>query len=298
MTEPPVSVILPVYDGEKYLAQAIDSILAQTFQNFEFLIIDDGSTDRSLEIIEGYARRDTRIQVTSRANRGLIATLNEGIALARGEYVARMDADDVALPERLQRQVEFLAAHPRCVLVGASFVYIDSSGNEGRAHHCFINDLTIRHALPVEGCVLHPVAMFRRSAVVGVGGYKADYVAAEEYDLWHRLAHVGELTNLPEPLLYYREWDQRVSARHAAVQRRVAERIRDEIWNDPALSRYRRMPLGVLAGLPGEHRPALESLQKNLAKLALRHREIALFIYLCWDLVRFRVSARRRGGAA
>jgi glycosyltransferase involved in cell wall biosynthesis len=292
---PPLSVILPVYNGEAHLDEAIRSIRAQTYRAFEFLIIDDGSSDRSLDIIERHAAEDGRIRVRTRPNRGLIETLNEGLAIARGQYVARMDADDVALPKRFRRQIEFMTEHPRCVLLGSSVVFIDETGHEDRPHHCFINDATIRHALPVEGAVLHPAAMFRRSAVLEVGGYRAGYVAAEEYDLWHRLAHVGQLNNLAEPLLRYREWKGRVSTRHAAVQRRVADRIRDEIWNDRALARYRRLPLSTLSQLPGEHVPALKELQRELARLALRRRDLGLFSFLCRDLARFRTMSRRAG---
>jgi glycosyltransferase involved in cell wall biosynthesis len=288
-----LSVILPVYNGEAHLDEAIRSIRAQTFSAFEFLIIDDGSTDGSLEIIERHAREDERIRVRARANRGLIETLNEGLAMAGGEYVARMDADDIALPSRFQKQIEFMMQHPRCVLLGSSFVFIDDAGREDRLHHCFIHDVTIRHALPLEGAILHPAAMFRRSAVMDVGGYRAGYVAAEEYDLWHRLAHRGQLNNLAEPLLRYREWMGRVSTRDAAVQRRVADRIRDEIWNDPDLAPYRRVPLSTLSRLPDEHAPALEELQRQLARTALRRGNLGLFSYLCWDLGRFRMASRR-----
>jgi glycosyltransferase involved in cell wall biosynthesis len=281
-----------VYNAERHLVEAIESVLRQTYADFELLVINDGSTDRSLDIINSYACRDRRVHVTDRANRGLIATLNEGLAQARGEYVARMDADDIAVPERLAKQVEWLRADPGCVVVGASFVLIDESGRQDATWHCFVNDVTIRHALPAEGCIPHPTAMFRRSAVIQAGGYRHDYVAAEDYDLWRRLARVGRLKNLPEPLLYKRESDRQVSAKHADAQRQTADRVRDEIWHDEQLSRYKRVSLLRLSRLPGEPVQALVGLQKELALIALRHVDARLFLYLCADIVRFQMRSR------
>jgi hypothetical protein len=294
LEEPQISVVLPVYNAERHLAEAIESILRQTHSDFELLIINDGSSDRSLDIIKRYARRDPRVRVTDRGNRGLIATLNEGIAEARGEYVARMDADDVAAPDRLAKQAKWLMADPACVVVGTSFILIDESGRPHTTWHCFVNDLTIRHALPAEGCIPHPTAMIRRSALTQAGGYRADYVAAEDYDLWRRLARVGRLQNLAEPLLLKRESDRQVSAVHANAQRQMADRIRNEIWQDEQLSRYKRVSLLTLSRLPGEPAEALEGLQKELALIALRRIDFRLFLYLCADIVRYQLRARRK----
>jgi glycosyltransferase involved in cell wall biosynthesis len=287
----PVTVVLPVYNGEKYLPAAIESILAQTFTDFAFLIIDDGSTDGSADVIQSYAQRDPRIRPTVRSNRGLVATLNEGIAEARGKYIARMDADDISMPERFMQQVAFLDANPRCVALGTSFILIDEAGKEVKIWHCFVHDSTVRHALAAEGCIPHPTAMCRKSAVIEAGGYREDYPAAEDYDLWRRLARIGELSNLAELLLYKREVDAAVSDKHAKTQRQSADRIRDEIWHDECLARYKRMSLRTMSQLPGEHQPALEDLQKELAKIALGHGAVKLFAYLYWDRLRFRMSA-------
>src|SRR6476661_6105481 len=125
---PPVSVLMPVYNAGRYVAEAVESILGQTYADFEFLIVDDGSTDRSRAILERYAARDPRIRLVSRPNTGYAAALNELLGLARGELVARMDADDVALPERLLRQVNYLRAHPEVVCVGTAVHLIDGGG--------------------------------------------------------------------------------------------------------------------------------------------------------------------------
>src|ERR1700726_1508117 len=120
MTSPPtISVLMPVYNAERYVAEAVESILSQTFADFEFIIIDDGSKDRSLAILEEYAARDPRIRLVSRPNTGIVKALNQGLALASGELVARMDADDIAMPERLAKQRDYLADHPECVMVGS-----------------------------------------------------------------------------------------------------------------------------------------------------------------------------------
>jgi glycosyltransferase involved in cell wall biosynthesis len=278
---------MPVYNADIYVAAATESILAQTYSDFEFLIIDDGSTDSSLALITEYAKADRRIRVISRANRGLVTTLNEGLAESRGGYIARMDADDVAMPSRLAEQVAFLAANDRCVLLGTSFTLIDEHGNVVSAWRSFVHDLTIKHALAVEGCICHPTAMYRKSAVLEVGGYRHSYIAAEDYDLWRRLAKIGELRNLPELLLYKRETQTAASSKLATIQHESAERIRREVWRDKVLAGYRRVPLSTLIGLPGEHPPMLESLQKSLALLAIRRGDVRLFLYLCWDLMRF-----------
>src|SRR5512135_1833139 len=130
MSDPPlISVCMPVYNAERYIARAVESILGQTFGDFEFLILDDGSTDGSLEILRRYANHDPRIRLTSRPNKGLPPSLNELVDQARGEFIARMDADDVALPERFARQVEYLRAHPDCVLVGSRVQLVDPEGD-------------------------------------------------------------------------------------------------------------------------------------------------------------------------
>ena len=124
----PITVLLAVYNGQEYLRAAIESVLGQTFPNFEFLIIDDGSIDGSLNIVREYARRDGRIRIITRPNKGLTNTLNEGISLARGEYLARMDADDICMPRRFERQLGYMKDHPDCVLVGSRVELMDPEG--------------------------------------------------------------------------------------------------------------------------------------------------------------------------
>src|SRR5215213_8085491 len=122
---PPLSVVMPVYNGKAYVGQAIESILTQTFTDFEFMIVDDGSTDGSNEIIEAYAQRDGRIRVLSQCNQGTSVALNTGIALARGELIAHMGADDIALPQRFERQLHYLRQNPQIGVLGCSYLSID-----------------------------------------------------------------------------------------------------------------------------------------------------------------------------
>ncbi len=204
---PSVSVLMPTYHAERYVAEAIESILAQTFTDFEFLILDDGSTDGSAAILRRYAERDGRIRPFSRPNTGLVGALNELLSLARGELIARMDADDIALSDRIERQVAYLKEHPECVMVGSRVVLIDPEGSEitvmGQAlsHEQIVEDFLANKGQ----IVYHPAVMFRRQVVMDLGGYRAEMVEAEDLDLFLRLAEVGRIVNLPEPLLKYRD---------------------------------------------------------------------------------------------
>lgn len=208
MTEHPrITVLMPVYNGERYLAEAVRSILGQTFGDFEFLIIDDGSTDGSLAILRDFAEGEPRIRIISRPNTGIVGALNEGLALARGELIARMDADDIAVPWRFDRQLAYLDANPGCVLVGSRVTIIDPAGRpltvmgDALTHDEIVGGfLTNRGQL-----IYHPAVMFRKGVVVEIGAYRDLFDEAEDLDLFLRLAEVGRVVNLEEPLLRYRE---------------------------------------------------------------------------------------------
>lgn len=203
---PAVSVLMPVYNAERYLAPAVDSILAQTFTDFEFLIVDDGSTDGSLAILQNYAQRDPRIRLVSRPNTGYVVALNEMLDMARGEFLARMDADDIALPERFARQVEFLNDQPEVVAVGSQALAIDPEGNP----LCLWSvptdhDTIVARHLQGESQIHHPTLMTRRNAAIAVNGYRPEYLYVEDYDLYLRLEETGgRLANLPDTLLMFR----------------------------------------------------------------------------------------------
>lgn len=200
-----VSVLMSVYNSERYIAQAVESILNQTYSNFEFVIIDDGSTDRTPQMLDTYAANDPRIRLIHRENRGIPKTRNELLALAQGELIAVMDSDDIALPNRLAAQVAFLQAHPTVVWVGGAFELID---HENRYLTCIgmpTSNAEIQRLLE-EGhtSFLHPGAMIRKSAIQLVGGYDEALSTAHDLDLWLKLSEVGELANLDQPVVQYR----------------------------------------------------------------------------------------------
>jgi glycosyltransferase involved in cell wall biosynthesis len=206
-TAPTISVLLPVYNSERYVRWAVQSILIQTFADFELLVIDDGSTDRSLSILRELAANDGRMRVESRENKGIVATLNELIRLARGSYLARMDSDDISRPERFEKQLAYLAAHPECVAVGTGILWVDP---EGMPIFDLVNELAhdridAGHMSGIGGGIWHPSVMMRKEAVLRIGAYRAEYQLAEDMDLFLRLAEVGKLANLREILLEYRQ---------------------------------------------------------------------------------------------
>lgn len=220
-----VSVIMPVYNAEKYLREAIESILTQTFSDFEFLILNDGSTDHSIDIIRSY--NDSRIRIhSSGVNRGLIFQLNKGLNLSRGKYIARMDADDISLPERLARQVEFLETHPEIGVLGTGVTIIDGDGNTSHTLQPPTQHVVIKWCLCFNNLITHPSVMMRRQIVGQVGGYNPDMALAEDFDLWRRLSCVTRLSNLKDLLVFYRIHDSNASTIHASEVRQTAVRIR------------------------------------------------------------------------
>jgi hypothetical protein len=209
---------MAVRDGLPYLEQAVDSILAQTFTDFEFVIIDDGSTDSTPDVLRRYQSADRRVRVHHQQNVGLTPSLNRGCHLARGPYLARMDADDISFPDRLERQVEFLDRHPRVALLGSAVVRIDELGRQIKRSECPTSHPEIVQALTRYNCFTHPTVMLRRDMLAAVGGYREAYRQAQDYDLWLRLSERYEVANLADPLLYYRVYASQVSVRNLEQQ--------------------------------------------------------------------------------
>lgn len=228
---PTISVVMSVYNNAAFLREAVESILHQTFTDFEFLIMDDGSTDRSLSILQEYAEQDARVVVFSRENRGLTCTLNELIGYARAEFIARMDADDVSLPDRFARQVEFLRQHPQVVCVGGAQNWIDDAGRILEHRQEAETDAEIQQQ-NLSGCtaINHPSSMMRRSAILQVGGYDETLWSAQDLDLWLKLGEVGELANLKETVLQYRQHMSSVSESRQAEQLRNKQRACERAW--------------------------------------------------------------------
>lgn len=222
---PRVTVLMSVYNGERYLPEAIASILDQTFRDFEFVIIDDGSTDASRAVIEGY--KDPRIRLVTQENRGLAPSLNKGLRFARGEYVARQDADDVSLSERLERQVAYLDAHPGVALLGCNYTIIDSAGSTLATTRLFTHpdDLAVIEILSNQ--FGHGSVMMRKADVESVGGYNESMGYVEDYDLWIRISRVAQIANLNEPLYLWRRSENGISMSNLEHQEEQALAIRD-----------------------------------------------------------------------
>jgi glycosyltransferase involved in cell wall biosynthesis len=214
MSSPPlITVLMPVYNGADYLAESIDTILGQTLTSFEFLILNDGSKDGSQPILDAYAARDPRIRVVQQANMGLAATLNKGMAMARGEFIARQDQDDLSAPDRLEKQLAYMQAHPKCVLLGTrAKIWADRTPTDRTHDHAELNTV-LKLDLLFNNPFVHSSVMLRRQPVLDLGGYTTDRARQppEDYELWARIGRAARVANLPERLLVYREAPQSMS---------------------------------------------------------------------------------------
>ena len=222
---PLVSVVMSVYNGRPYLAHAVDSILAQTFRDFEFIIIDDGSTDGTAEELQKYAVRDARIRLRFQKRLGLAKALNAGLTVARGKYIARMDADDISHPDRLALQMEHLLRNSNLVLLGTAFEYIDAKNKYIKTQLLATGNENLQSLLVDEGNQFcHPSVIMSADAIQKAGFYRC--VAgrhAQDYDLWLRIAGLGEIDNLSTPLLRYRVHESQKSIKNLLAQRHSAE---------------------------------------------------------------------------
>jgi hypothetical protein len=202
---PLVSVLLPVYNCPKYVGVAIESILNQTFEDFEFLIIDDGSNDETPEVLKRY--NDPRIRHIRHENCGLAGTLNVGIELALGKYIARQDQDDISLPERLERQFSYMEQHSDCALLGTWAQIMEGDRLVDRFHRHPTAPSAIQYALLLNNPFVHSSVIFRTELARRLGGYTTDpsRQPPEDFEFWSRIARVATIANLPEILLHYRE---------------------------------------------------------------------------------------------
>ena len=207
--DPRVSVLMGVYNGERLLDQAIASIVGQTYSSWELVLVDDASTDSSLAVARSWAERDPRVRVVEHhVNRGLAATLNDAFAVARGDLLARMDADDVSLPRRLERQVEFLDARPDVAVVGTGADFVDAEANDLGTGHLFEEHEDIAANIYRTTPLIHPSVMMRRTFLESLGGYDVRLRRAEDADLWLRGYRRFRYHNLPEALMRCRIRDK------------------------------------------------------------------------------------------
>lgn len=254
---PKVSVVLPVFNAGDYLRSALNSILRQTYSDFELIAINDGSTDGSLQLLQEIAAQDSRVRVISRTNKGLVATLNEGVALAEGEFIARMDSDDIALPTRFAKQIDYLESHPECVAVGSRVLLIDGDGLPicEFAKAVEHEDIDSAHMAGEGGAIPHPSVIIRKAALQRIGGYREEYLYAEDLDIFLRLAEIGRVANLPEVLLEYRQHPTSIGYSRRATQKRsayaavmdsyrrrglnsaeIGEKFQNDVFLDPTLA--------------------------------------------------------------
>jgi glycosyltransferase involved in cell wall biosynthesis len=221
---PAVSVLMAVHNGAPWVGDAARSVLAQTLGDLELVVVDDGSTDATCDVLGGV--RDPRLRLERRTHEGLTRALNQGLHLARAELVARLDADDIALPERLARQVAFLEGHPEIGVVGSAAREINGDGREVRIVRPPEDDGALRRALIRRNPMLHSTVVMRRRVVDAVGGYDPRFAVAQDYDLWIRLAAVTRLANLSEALVVRRLLPGRVSVARETVRLRAEARAR------------------------------------------------------------------------
>jgi len=209
---------MSVYNGERHLREAVESILAQTYTDFEFVIVDDGSDDKTADILQSY--RDSRMIVVHQPNMGLTRSLNRGVAMTRGQYIARQDADDVSLPDRLQKQVHFLDIHPEIALIGTSLLLIDEKDNLKGEAKALCGDIELKWNLLFRNAFAHSAVMIRKEALDCVGLYdeRLEYLYVEDYELWSRIAIKYTVANLPEPLVKFRLSASSISERHKDEQ--------------------------------------------------------------------------------
>jgi glycosyltransferase involved in cell wall biosynthesis len=212
--QPLVSVVLVVRNVDRFLAEAIESVLNQTFRDFEFIIVDFGSTDKTKEIVASYAKSDGRIRFSEIPSCSYIEAKIAACSLPTGRYIAIQDADDVSLPERLQAEVEFMESHPEVGLLGGAVQWIDSQGNFLSSDSDYpLEDEQIRKELKVRNPFWHPTVLIRKEAFVRVGGYRAAFTQSDDYDLWVRISEHYRCANLKQKVLYYRIHPQQLSLR-------------------------------------------------------------------------------------
>lgn len=270
--KPLVSILMPVRDGARYVQAAIDSILAQTMHDFELIALDDGSTDETPDILA--ACDDSRLVVVTQEPRGLVETLNGGLEIARGTYVARMDADDVAVSRRLELQLAFMESHPDVGIVGSSVRLIDEAGTVHGARPCATDEVEIRWESLLENPFMHSTVMLRSEVLQRHSlTYDDDFRAVEDYDLWMRLLRHAKGANLAEPLVLYRFHEANVGKTAKSIQManldRVALRTIREVLPDFDISEQQVTELRLMMTSDTTRSPELNWRRAQLTELYL-----------------------------
>ena len=303
MSTPAVSILMPVYNAAQFLRLAVASMQAQTFRDFELIAIDDGSTDNSKAILDRIAAADTRIRVISRPNTGIVGALNDGLAVARGEFIARMDADDVALPTRIATQLDYLRQHPDCIALGTSVQIVDSRSavvdryDPPTSHDAIMAELLSGNG----GAIIHPTVIFRATALRTVNGYDPAFGKAEDLDLYLRLSPHGQFSNLPVLGLQYRHHVKSTNFKHRQTQLGLIARILERERSRRNLSPLPANQSGHSDLSPGllharwacsalTHGTRLTAIRHGLCSVMKEPRETE-----CWRSLRYVLTARRPG---
>jgi glycosyltransferase involved in cell wall biosynthesis len=267
MASPVISVIMPVYNAEKYVYEAIDSILKQTFADFEFLVFNDCSTDSSKEIILSF--QDPRIRfIDSTVNTGYVKHLNEGLLQAKGQYIARMDADDVADPMRFLQQVQYLNENEEVAVCGSWIQFIGSQ--EGIVEYSVDHIDIVTHLFLFGNAMAHPAVMMRSEVIRKYQlSYEAALEPAEDYELWYRISSVAKLYNIPNVLLKYRMHDRNESVLKRSKQEQAVSQIRERIINDSFFRPERKLKSFILNHFPKDGMTDLEltTIRLNICQL-------------------------------
>jgi glycosyltransferase involved in cell wall biosynthesis len=261
---PKVTVLMSVYNSEDYIREAIESVLGQTFKDFEFLIINDGSTDKSLKIIKSY--KDARIRLIDRENWGLTRSLNQGLKIAKGEYIARQDSDDASVPDRLEKQVAFLDSHPNAGMIGSNYTITDLKGKPKVTTNVFTHPADLKLCQVTCNQFGHGSVMMRKRVIDKVGGYDAMVGYVEDYDLWTRISRVADIANFEEPLYLYKSNDKGVSLQNQELQIKQTFAVRDKAFKH---FRSHRWQYRIYSYHPSgqDYRRRKSTLYRNLAYL-------------------------------
>ena len=251
-----ISVIMAAYNAENFLAPAIESILNQTYRNFELIIVDDGSTDNSLEVVKHYLERDSRVRVIQSDRLGAAGARNLGINQAKYPWIAVMDADDIAMPERFEKQINAAKANPKVVVWGTYANHISATGEvlslvrQGAVNEKQFYDLWQEGHIPF---VVHPTALIKKEIFLEIGGYSKDFYASEDFELFARIGNYGPILAIPEPLLLYRVhsksesmtkfFSQKILARYVLARHRNRIAGQQEPELNQFIEEYKRQPL-------------------------------------------------------
>jgi glycosyltransferase involved in cell wall biosynthesis len=231
---PLISVILPVFNAEMTIAVAIESILSQSFRDFELILIDDGSKDQTLKVIEPYVGKDSRIVLLKNPqNMRLARSLNRGIEVARGKYLARMDADDYSYPDRLEKQFRYMEAHPEIGVSGGTMEVVDSLDRVTSIRRYFLEDGEIRKNIFYFSPFCHPAIIIRKSVIDKVGGFIHEYNPAEDYELYFRIGKISHFGNLNDTLLRYKILETSMTGKQTWSMEKKSIQIRWLYFNSP-----------------------------------------------------------------